>query len=140
MLRRSVETTAKTGSNQLDHFVPNRGLVERDAYTFFLAPNDMASPLELIARDKEREAVGDKQRGHDFERSPCLGQVANDAVNSTAAELNCSGLQHAATWRYPVFVHGLLHVRLLQTVCLQPKSAESRKGYFFVNPFSASSR
>jgi hypothetical protein len=61
--------SAGTGSNQLDRFGPNVALVERDAYTFFFAPNDMASPLELIARYKKREAVRDGQRGGYFERS-----------------------------------------------------------------------
>ncbi len=65
----------------------------------------MAGTFELITGHKKREAVGDEQWGHDFECGPCFGKVANGAVYSTAAELNRSGLQHAATWGNSVFVH-----------------------------------
>jgi hypothetical protein len=48
---------------------PKVPLIESDAYPFFFTPNDMASPLELIAPYKKREAVRDEQRGGYFERS-----------------------------------------------------------------------
>lgn len=93
------------------------GLVERYSYSLFSPPDDMAGSLELIAGHKKREAVGDEQRGHDFERRPCLGQVPNSAVNSTAAELNRPGLQHAATRSNPVFAHAGTKGRISETGC-----------------------
>ena len=99
------EMCAITGSSRLDHSVPALALVERDADAFFFTPNDMATPLELIARYKKRETVRDKQGGGYFERSAGFRDVANDAVNSTAAELNGSGLQCAATFCNPVMTH-----------------------------------
>ena len=86
-------------------------LVERDADPIFFAPNYVAGPLDLIACYKKREAVRNEQRGDYFERSTGFRDVPNDAVNPAAAELNRSSFQHAATWRDPVFVHGLLHAR-----------------------------
>ena len=73
-----------------------RTLVERDADPFLLAPGDAAQPLQLFRWHKKREAVGDEQRGHDFERGPGLRDVSNGAVDSPAAELDGSGLQCAS--------------------------------------------
>jgi hypothetical protein len=86
-------------------------LVERDADPIFFTPNDVAGPLDLVACYKKREAVRNEQRGDYFERCTGFRDVPNGAVNPAAAELNRSSLQHAATWRDPVFVHGLLHAR-----------------------------
>ena len=61
----------------------------------------------MIVGNKKHEVVWDKERGHNFERGTCLGHVANLAVNSAAAELDCTGLQYAATWSNPMFVHKL---------------------------------
>ena len=44
--------------------------VELHAYTLHFAPDDMAWPLELVARYKKRKVVGDEKRAHDFKRRP----------------------------------------------------------------------
>jgi hypothetical protein len=85
-------------------------LIERDADPLFLPPDDVAEPFELIAGDEKREAVGDEQRGDNFERRTCFGQITNGAINSAAAELNRSGFQHAVAQRNSVFVQGDLNV------------------------------
>jgi hypothetical protein len=50
----------------------------------------------LFRWHKKREAVGDEQRRHDFERGSGLRDVSNGAVDSSAAELDGSSLQSAA--------------------------------------------
>lgn len=40
--------------------------VELHAYTLHFAPDDMAWPLEFVARYKKRKAVWDEKRAHDF--------------------------------------------------------------------------
>ena len=49
---------AITRISRLDHSVPALALVERDADAFFFTPNDMATPLELIARYKSVKRSG----------------------------------------------------------------------------------
>ena len=68
-------------------------LVEPDADPFFLAPGDVARPFQLLRGHKKREAVGDGQRDHDFERGSGLREIPYRAVDCPAAELNGSGLQ-----------------------------------------------
>jgi hypothetical protein len=40
----------------------------------------------------------------------CLRQVANGAVNPTAAKLYRSGLQHAAAWGNSILAHSAFHI------------------------------
>ena len=75
---------------------PDAGLVERDADPFLLAPGDAARSFQLFRSHRKREALRDEQRRHDFERGSGLGDVSNGAVDSSAAELDGSGLQSAA--------------------------------------------
>ena len=84
------------------------GLVECDADALFLAPDDVARPFQLFRRHEQREAVGDEQWGHDLKCGPGVGQVANRAVDSAAAELDRSGLQRAPPRRDPGLVHDVI--------------------------------
>jgi hypothetical protein len=68
----------------------------------------MATPIEFVTRNVEREAVGNKDGCHHFERRPRIGEVADCAVDGIPAELYRGGFQHAAARRDAVFVvHGL---------------------------------
>src|SRR5262249_43999994 len=78
-----------------------------DAHPSFLAPHDVTAPPELVARHEKRKAVGDVKRAQDFERRAGVRQILHGTVHAAAAELDGSGLKHAATRSYPVFVHGL---------------------------------
>lgn len=64
----------------------------------------MATPLELVARHKKREAVRDVKRAQNFQRRAGFREILDRAVDATAAELDGSGLKHAATRRYAMFV------------------------------------
>ena len=80
-------------------------LIERHADPLFLAPDDVARLFEIFARHEQREAVGDEQRRHDFERGSGVGHVADGAVDPAAAELDRSGLQLAVARGDALLVH-----------------------------------
>jgi hypothetical protein len=65
----------------------------------------VARPAHLRALNNQREPVRNEQRGYDFERRPGIRNVANRAVDCSAAERYRSGLQDSMPRCYPVFVH-----------------------------------
>jgi hypothetical protein len=81
--------------------VPVAASIEGDTETPFLAPNDTASPLYLLAVDRQREAVRDVKWGEHFKRSAGLREIPNSAFKWAAADLNKSGLKDAPPWRCP---------------------------------------
>jgi len=89
-------------------FAPDaRGSIERDADAFFLAPDDVARPLQLVRWHKQRETVGDEQGRDDFECCAGLRNIANGAIDSAPAELDRSGLQRAVARGDSGLVHGV---------------------------------
>jgi hypothetical protein len=84
--------------------------IEGDTNPPFLTPNDMASPLYLLAGDRQREPVRDVKWGEHFKRRPGLRQIPNSAVKCAAADLNQSGLKDALPWRFPFLFHFRLGV------------------------------
>ena len=74
-------------------------LLEGHAYSPLFAPDDAAWPLQLVHLHSKGETVGNKERGDDFKRRAGFRDVADGAVNGTAAELDRSGLQYAAALR-----------------------------------------
>src|SRR3974390_2414202 len=81
--------------------------IEGDAEPSFLAPDDVTAPLELIAGHKKREAVWNVKRAQDFQRRAGIREILDRTIHAAAAELDGSGLKHAATRGYSVFIHGL---------------------------------
>jgi hypothetical protein len=79
--------------------------IERHTDPPFLAPDDVARLACLRALNNQREAVRNEQRGYDFDRGPGIRNVANGAVDCSAAERYRSGLQDSMPRCYPVFVH-----------------------------------
>ena len=77
----------------------------------------MARLLELIAWHKQRETVGDKQWGYDFDFCARRRKVANGAVNPAAAELNSFGFQSATTLRFPIFIHDCVNSPIQISFC-----------------------
>src|SRR6266567_1280875 len=80
-------------------------LVERHAHSFFLAPDDVARPLQLVGWNDQREAIGNEKRGDDFERGPGLRKVANGTVDPVATERDRPGLQDAMTRSDSMLIH-----------------------------------
>jgi hypothetical protein len=81
--------------------------VEGDANSLFGAPNHPASLFELVVFEVQHELVGDVERGVHLKLRARLRSVFDDAIYSAAAELNRSGLEHAATWCCATFAHGI---------------------------------
>jgi hypothetical protein len=79
--------------------------VERHAHPFFLAPDDVTRPLQLLGLNDQRETIRNENRGYDFQRGPGLRKVANRAVNGTAAERDGSGFQDAMARSNSMFIH-----------------------------------
>jgi hypothetical protein len=63
---------------------------ERDADTALLAPRDMAGQMQSIARYNQYETLGDPDLVGYLQRGTGRGQVANQAINGAAAELDRS--------------------------------------------------
>ncbi len=79
--------------------------VERHAHPFFLAPDDVTWPLQLLALNDRRETIRNEKRGYDFQRGPGLRKVANRAINRTAAERDGSGFQDAMARSSSMLIH-----------------------------------
>ena len=79
--------------------------IERHADPPVPAPDDVARPAYLRALNNQRETVRNEKRGHDFKRRPRIRDVANRAVDCSAAERYRSGLQYSMPCCYPVFIH-----------------------------------
>src|SRR5947207_1482301 len=86
----------------------HRALVERDADPFLPAPGNVARPFQLGRWHIKREAVGDEQRGHHFQRGAGLRDISNGAIDYATAELYGSSLQHAAPGRDSGLVHAVV--------------------------------
>ena len=71
--------------------------IKRDAYQFFFPPNDVASPLELVARHRERKAVRDVKRSYNLQCRAGVGQILRGTFDPDAVELDHSRLTHATT-------------------------------------------
>lgn len=97
-------------------------LVEPDADPFSLAPGYVARPFQLLRGHKKREAVGDGQRDHDFERGSGLREIPYRAVDCPAAELNGSGLQYAVPRGDPGLIHLVIIGRFTAGCCVQHAS------------------
>ncbi len=52
-------------------------------------------PAHLAAADIQRDLVGNARRARNLEAGADGGEVANDAIDSRAVELNGSGLEYA---------------------------------------------
>jgi hypothetical protein len=94
----------KPGAPQDGVQPPAAASVERDADPLFPAPDDVTRPVQLLARDHQREAVGNKQRGHNFECGPGLREISDGAGNFIAGERDRAGLQDAPPRSDALFV------------------------------------
>jgi hypothetical protein len=79
--------------------------IERYADPPVPAPDDVARPTYLRALNDQRETVRNEKRGHNFKRRPRIRDVANRAIDCSAAERYRSGLQYSMPCCYPVFIH-----------------------------------
>ena len=75
------------GAPQDDVQPPAAASVERDADPLFPAPDDVTRPFQLLARDHQREAIRNKQRGHDVEGGSGLREVPDCAAISLPANV-----------------------------------------------------
>jgi len=99
------EAATEPGAPQDDVQPPAAASVERDADPLFPAPDDVTRPFQLLARDHQREAIRNKQRGHDVEGGSGLREVPDCAGNFAAGERDRAGLQDAAPRADPLLVH-----------------------------------
>jgi hypothetical protein len=95
-------------------------LTERDADTALLAPRDVAGPMQSIARYNQYEFLRNADLVGHLQRGTGRGQVADQAIDGAAPELNRSSFQHPAAGRSPTFDHG---IELLQN----PKGSIKRR-------------
>jgi len=70
-------------------------LTERDADPLFLAPHDIGVPAHLAAADGQRDLVRNALRARNLEAGADGGDVANNALDARAVELDRSGLEYA---------------------------------------------
>ena len=80
-------------------------LFESQTNPLLAPPGDLTGLARTITGNPEREAVGKPKWRIHLNRRTGRGEIANHAGNSAAAELDCSGLVHAATWGSGLFVH-----------------------------------
>jgi hypothetical protein len=80
-------------------------LIERNPDAFFVAPNDTAAPGTGIRRYHQHKDVWKPQRRVDFQGGPGRGDVANNAIDLAAAELDSSGLEYSMTRRNSIVAH-----------------------------------
>src|SRR4029077_11184518 len=92
--------------------------IEGDPDPLFLAPDNTAGHVRAIG--DERELRGDSERARDIEGCAGGGEIADRAVDCTAAELDRSGLQDPMPGGYPVLIHwiGLLQESAKLTIIL----------------------
>jgi hypothetical protein len=86
---------------------PDHALTERDAEPLFLAPHDVGMPAYLAAADAQRDLVGNACRARNLEAGADGGDVANDAIDSRAVELNGSGLEYALPQECASLMHSI---------------------------------
>jgi hypothetical protein len=101
-----------------------RSSIERHAYSFVLAPYDMAAPMRPIGRQSQRELVGDGGLADYFEHGSGVRQIADCAIDRGAAELNASSFENAMALGRAMFVHWLL---------LPPEGTLRLSRYAFLN-------
>jgi hypothetical protein len=82
-------------------------LTERDAEPLFLAPHDVGMPAYLAAADGQGDLVGNARRARNLEAGADGGEVANDAIDSRAVELNGSGLEYALPQECASLMHSI---------------------------------
>ncbi len=82
-------------------------LTERDADPLFLAPHDVGMPAYLAAADAQRDLVGNACRARNLEAGADGGDVANDAIDSRAVELDGSGLEYALPRDCTSLIHSI---------------------------------
>ena len=80
--------------------------IERNPDAFFVAPNDTAAPGAGIRCFHQHKDVRKPQRRVDFEGGSGRGDVANNAIDLAAAELDGSGLEYPMTRRNSIVPHG----------------------------------
>jgi hypothetical protein len=80
-------------------------LLEGDADSLVLTPDHPARLAPPLARHRQHEAIRKPERAIDFDRGAGSGEIADRAGDGLAAELDCSGFQHAVAGRSAVFVH-----------------------------------
>jgi hypothetical protein len=73
-----------------------------------LAPNDMAAQMQPIGRHNQRKLFGDTGLAGYLQRRAGAGQVADDAIDGAAAELDRSGFQDAMARCVPGFGHTVM--------------------------------
>jgi hypothetical protein len=81
-------------------------LFEANTYPTHRPPNYMARSLGAARFHNQGKSIGDANRVFYFERSPCIRQVAHQAINSgLIINSDRSGLQRPAAL-HSSFIHG----------------------------------
>jgi hypothetical protein len=84
----------------------------------------MAGHMQAIGGQNQRESVRDADGAGHVKRRSGVRQIANDAVDCAAAELDRSGLQYAMSRRGPGFAHDglnpLFAARVFEHMSVQP--------------------
>jgi hypothetical protein len=71
---------------------------ELNADPAFLTPEHAAGEMRSVSRNCQAERCRDADRGRDVERRAVRGDVADDAVDCAATELDRSAFQNAVPW------------------------------------------
>src|SRR5271170_4621191 len=93
----SVSPRNSRDSNEVRHRPPGRRhpvLVKGHADLLALAPDDVAGNVRGVLLKDEVETLGDVVGVSDIDRRPRNGDIADQAVNGTASELNCRRHQY----------------------------------------------
>ena len=82
-------------------------LVERHADSLFPTPYDVAGQMVSLRWQGQGELLGDFDRVSHVEHCAGIREIANHAIDSSAAELNRSGLENTMSRRIAVLSHGV---------------------------------
>src|SRR6266849_6056727 len=86
--------------------------LERHADALVFDPDHPAWTFVDTAGDQEIEFGGNTHRARDLKRGAGVGNVADDAIDGAAAELDGAGFQCPLSWRCPVILQTSDFLRL----------------------------